>query len=235
MSGKTVTGLPHALWRIKGTLLIQAVLIGIGIITKDVSSSEHQRLLGQLGFDYQLLTDGHIWHLLTGSWIQVTPGIELSMLALVFGGTFFLEVLAGTWAMLLTCITGDWVATILTALTTRALADLGSSAAAAMLAVPDAGSSAMAHAGYGAVVMLLPRRWLKAGLAILDLSDGDSIFRHRLRAGARSCLGNALWCLHRLVRPAPTSGTRVAHSSGGYSAGALVDRGFVAEIRRILA
>jgi len=167
MSGKTVTGLPHALWRIKGTLLIQAVLIGIGIITKDVSSREHQRLLGQLGFDYQLLTEGHIWHLLTGSWIQVTPGIELSMLALVFGGTFFLEVLAGTWAMLLTCITGDWVATILTALTTRALAGLGSSAAAAMLAVPDAGSSAMAHAGYGAVVMLLPRRWLKAGLAIL--------------------------------------------------------------------
>jgi len=167
MSGRTVISLPHALWRIKGTLLIQAVLIGIGIITKDVSSSEHQRLLGQLGFDYQLLTEGRLWHLLTGSWIQVTPGIELSMLALVFGGTFFLEVLAGTWAMLLTCITGDWVATILTALTTRVLAGLGSSAAAAMLAVPDAGSSAMAHAGYGAVVMLLPRRWLKIGLAIL--------------------------------------------------------------------
>jgi hypothetical protein len=89
------------------------------------------------------------------------------MLALVFGGTVVLEWFAGTAAMLVTCITGDWFATVLTALTTRVLAGLGSASAASLLALPDAGSSAMAHAGYGAMVMLLPRRFLKPGLAIL--------------------------------------------------------------------
>lgn len=167
MPDKKLSDLPSVIWRVKGTLLMQAVLIAIGIITKDVSPAEHKRLMGQLGFDFDLLARGHLWHLLTGSWIQVTPGIEFSMLALVFGGTVFLEWFAGTGAMLATCITGDWVATILTALTTRVLAGFGSASAASLLALPDAGSSAMAHAGYGAAVMLLPRRWLKPALVIL--------------------------------------------------------------------
>jgi hypothetical protein len=167
MPDRKLGDLPSAMWRIKGTLLIQGVIIAIGIMTKDASPAEHKRLMGQLGFDFDLLAKGHVWHLLTGSWIQVTPGIELSMLALVLGGTVFLEWLAGTGAMLATCITGDWVATILTALTTRVLAGFGSASAAALLALPDAGSSAMAHAGYGAAVMLLPRRWLKPALVIL--------------------------------------------------------------------
>lgn len=167
MSGRGLPGLPRALWRIRGTLMIQAVLVAVGIITKDMSAEEFRRLLERVGFDYALLAKGHFWHLLTGSWVQSTPGIELSMLALVFGGTVFLEILAGTQAMVATCITGDWVATVLTALTTRVLAGLGSSTAAAMLTIPDAGSSAMAHAGYGAVVMLMPRKWLKVGVPIL--------------------------------------------------------------------
>lgn len=176
MLAKPLGGGPLTLWRIKGTLLIQIVLIAIGILTKDLSSFEHEKILGEMGFDYDLLTEGHIWHLLTGSWIQVTPGIELSMLALVFGGTVFLELAAGTKAMLLTCISGDWVATVLTALTTRLLAGLGSSTAVSLLSLPDAGSSAMAHAGYGAVVMLLPRRWLKPGMAILFLLTAIQFF-----------------------------------------------------------
>lgn len=159
--------IPPFLWRIKGTILVQVVIITIGFLTRGLSSSEHRRLLHRFGFDYELLRDAHVWSLLTGTWIQSTPDIAASMILLVFGGTFFLELLAGTKMMLLTCVTGDWVATLLTTVTIRVLAEAGDTSVAAMLSIPDAGSSALAHAGYGAAVMLLPLRWLKIALPCL--------------------------------------------------------------------
>ena len=167
MPNETLSNLPLQLWRIKGTLLIQVIVIAIGVFTDGMTLSRHRRLLDRFGFDYRLLTEGRIWHLASSTWIQTTPGIELTMLALLFGGTAFLEVLAGTPAMLVVCITGDWFATVLTALSMRVFAGLGSATATALLAAPDAGSSALAHAGYGAAVMLLPRRWLKVALPIV--------------------------------------------------------------------
>ncbi len=160
------------LWRIKGTIEIQIVIITVGLLTYDLSRLEHGDLLDHLGFDYETLTNWRFWHLLTGTWLQSSPGIAWSMVALVFGGTVVLELLAGTWPMLVTCITGDWVATLLTALTLRVLAELGDASVSALLTTPDAGTSALAHAGYGAAVMLLPRRWLKVALPLLVILTG---------------------------------------------------------------
>lgn len=165
MRNRSLQDWKEVVWRIKGTLLIQVVIISIGFWTADVSSADHRRWLERLGFDYEALIGGRLWHLLTGTWIQSSPGIDLTMIALVFGGTVFLELFTDTKAMLLTCITGDWVSTILTALTTRVMVGLGD-ANASLLTTSDAGSSALAHAGYGAVVMLLPRRWLPAAIVI---------------------------------------------------------------------
>lgn len=167
MFHKSIDDVARALWRIKGTIAIQLVIIIVGVMTTDLTSSEHLEVKSRLGFDYDDLAAGRIWHLLTGTWLQSTPGIEYSMLALVFGGTVFLELLAGTRAMLLTCISADWFATVLTALTTRVLAAFGSASATTLMSTPDAGTSALAHAGYAAAVMLLPRRWLKVAIPIL--------------------------------------------------------------------
>ena len=93
--------IPSFFWRIKGTILIQIVIISIGLFTRGLSTSEHRRLLDLFGFDYDMLRDAHVWHLLTGTWIQSSPDIAASMILLVFGGTFFLELFAGTTAMLL--------------------------------------------------------------------------------------------------------------------------------------
>ncbi|MCC6675451.1 MAG: hypothetical protein IT339_09665 [Thermomicrobiales bacterium] len=165
-------GLWGLLWRIKGTIAIQVVIITIGVLTLDLSQREHGNLLDHLGFDYDALTNWRFWHLLTGTWLQSSPGIAWSMIALVFGGTVALELLAGTGPMLVTCITGDWIATLLTAMTLRVLAEFGDASVSALLNTPDAGTSALAHAGYGAAVMLLPRRWLKVALPLLIVLTG---------------------------------------------------------------
>ncbi len=177
----------HTLWRIKGTLLIQVVIISIGFWTKDMSAAEHAEWLQRLGFDYQTLLDDSFWHLLTGTWIQSSPGIELSMIVLVFASTVSLELLSDTSLMLLTCITGDWVSTLLTALTTQVLVSVGD-ANPALLTTSDAGSSAMAHAAFGAAVMLLPRRWVPAALVILIVLTVTQLLYIDLAAAIAHCL-----------------------------------------------
>lgn len=161
--------MPHSRprWRLTGTLLIQAVIITIGILTRHQSSIDHQRLLERFGFSYAILREGRIWQVFTGTWIQSTPGIQLSMVALVLAGTAVLEEQAGTRRMLATVVAGDWVSTVLTALTLRALAALGSADAAGLLSRADAGTSALAHTGLAAATMLLPRRWRSLAVAAL--------------------------------------------------------------------
>ncbi len=147
------------LWRVRGTLLIQAVIITVGLLTRHQSDTDHQHLLERFGFSYAILRDGRIWQLLTGTWIQSTPGIELSMVALVLAGTIVLEYRAGTLRMIVTVVLGDWVSTLLTAVSLRLLAALGNGDAASLLSRADAGSSALAHTGLAAATMLLPGRW----------------------------------------------------------------------------
>lgn len=156
------------LWRFKGTLLIQAVIVTVGILTRHQSAIDHQRLLERFGFSYAILREGRIWQLLTGTWIQSAPGIEVSMVALVLCGTIVLEYQAGTLRMIATVVLGDWVSTLLTAITLRLLAALGSTDAAGLLSRTDAGTSALAHTGLAAATMLLPRRWRwVAGCALI--------------------------------------------------------------------
>lgn len=156
-----------ALWRIKGTLLVLAVIITIGVLTDSETTQAHGRLLDRFGFDFDDLSNARFWHFLTSTWLQSTPGIAWTMIVVVFGGAFFLELFAGTSAMLITCITGDWVATLLTSMTLRVLTEFGDSSVANLLSTPDSGTSAFAHAGIGAAVLLLPRRWLKVAIPIL--------------------------------------------------------------------
>ncbi len=177
MLARGIPTLWSVFWRFKGTILILVIIAVIGILTGDQTVREHTRLLHRLGFDYRILTEGHLWHLTTGTWIQSTPGIAWSMVALVFGGTFLLELFAGTSAMLTTCITGDWISTLLTTLTLRVLAHFGDASVSALLSTPDAGTSAFAHAGYGAAVMLLPRRWLKIAIpALVVLTSSQFLY-----------------------------------------------------------
>lgn len=156
------------LWRFKGTILIQIVIITIGIVTGDQSQAAHRSLMHRVGFSYHILTQGRLWHLLTGMWVQSESGIQISMIALVLSGTVVLEYLVGTRAMMLTVIPGDWIATILTVLTLRVWSGMGSDTAQRLLAIPDSGSSALAHTGLAAAAVQLPRRF--RGIAVVALA-----------------------------------------------------------------
>jgi hypothetical protein len=150
--------LRQVVWRYKGTLLIQTAIFTVGFVTRHQSALSHQHLVESFGFDYGLLREGALWHLLTGTWIQSTPGIQLSMIALVLSGTVFLEHLAGSGQMLATVLIGDWISTVVTAISLRVLSAAGSAEATNQLFRADSGSSALAHAGLAAATMLLPAR-----------------------------------------------------------------------------
>lgn len=167
-------------WRFTGTLLIQAMIITVGLLTRHQTAIDHQRLLERVGFSYAILRDGKIWQILTGTWIQSTPGIKLSMVALVLTGTLILEHQAGTRRMIAAVVVGDWVSTVLTALSLRLLAALGSAEAAGLLSRADAGTSALAHTGLAAATMLLPMRWRWFAVGALVIFTGAQFFTESL-------------------------------------------------------
>lgn len=156
------------LWRFKGTILIQIVIITIGLLTRNQSHVEHRQLVARVGMDYDLLLrPRRVWQLLTGTWFQSTAGINWSMITMVLAGTTVFEYLAGTLQMLVTVISADWIATVLTAFTIRVWSSFGSEQATRLLHKPDSGTSALAHAGMAAAAMLLPPRWRVAALFIV--------------------------------------------------------------------
>lgn len=158
---------PYLLWRFKGTILIQVVIITIGLLTRNQGPVEHRQLVAQIGMDYRLLRQGRVWQLLTGTWFQSAAGINLSMIVMVLAGTVVFEYFAGTVRMLITVVSADWIATILTAFTIRVWSNLGSEQAIKLLHKPDSGTSALAHAGMAAAAVLLPPRWRATAILIV--------------------------------------------------------------------
>lgn len=218
MRRKKLGRVASILWRLKGTILIQAVIITLGWLTRNQSQAEHQQLMNRFGMDYDFLREGRLWPLLTGTWFQSTPGITVSMVVLVFWGTAVFEYLSGTVKVLVTVISADWIATILTDLTLRVWSGLGSAKATALLATPDSGTSALAHAGLAVAALLLPPRWRVAALSALVISTVAQIFYEppaALIAHGWAVVYGILvgWFMlrHRLNSSSEAGAARVAH------------------------
>lgn len=158
---------PNLLHHYRGSLLIQTIIVTVGLATHGQTPSQHAGTLGTFGLDWQLLTQGHVWQVLTGTWLQSSPGISASMMFMVAAGTVPLEHIIGTKRMLVTVIPTDWMSTVLTCATLWILSGIGYERFTPLLTTPDAGSSALAHAGFGATATLLPGRWRWIALMVL--------------------------------------------------------------------
>ena len=138
------------------TMILLVVIIIIGVYTRTLSFTEHRHLIEHVGFDYADLLNGHFWQLFTGTWFQSEAGIEASMILMVASATMLMEFLIGSIPALIVMTAGDWIATLMTAITMRILSGLGSDQATVLLTHADAGSSALAHTGWAIAALLLP-------------------------------------------------------------------------------
>ncbi|HWV34096.1 MAG TPA: hypothetical protein VNZ55_00580 [Thermomicrobiales bacterium] len=138
------------------TTIFLVIITIVGLLTWNMSFDEHRRVIERFGFDYADLRSGYLWHVLSGLWVQSSPGLAFSMVLMVASSALILEFLAGSIRSAIIMIASDWISTILTAITLRILSGVGNTAATALLAYADSGSSAAAHGGWAAAAMLLP-------------------------------------------------------------------------------
>ncbi|MCA9832987.1 MAG: hypothetical protein KC435_03525 [Thermomicrobiales bacterium] len=152
-------------WRFRFSLAVQIVIVTIGWLTLGHTPEQHAHLMNHVGLSWQLLTEGRIWHIFTGTWVQSKPGLGwnmISMCMMVALGTFPLEYRVGSRLTAITLIIADWFASTMAAVTLWMLAEFGRLSDPGVLHKPDAGTSALAWAGMaaGAVVFIPRLRWV---------------------------------------------------------------------------
>lgn len=152
-------------WRFRFSLLVQIVIVTIGWLTLGHTPDQHAQLMSHVGLSWQMLTEGRLWHIVTGTWVQSKPGLGwnmTSMCMMVALGTFPLEYRVGSRLAAITLITADWFASTMAAITLRILAEYDRLSDPSVLYRPDSGTSALAWAGMaaGAVVFIPRLRWV---------------------------------------------------------------------------
>jgi hypothetical protein len=165
------------------TIVLVTLIIGCGLATRGWSRQEYQPVLDHVGFDYRVLAQGRIWHLLTGAFFQSEPGIAWSMIAMVVSAFVLCELFAGSGGLLLTFFASDWIATVGTVLLLRVLAGFGMDQATMLLDRADAGSSAAAHGAYAvAAILILPSRLAVIAYGVLLAITIGLLFQQELTA-----------------------------------------------------
>jgi hypothetical protein len=165
------------------TITLTTVIVSADLMTRDWPDDRYQRLLGHLGSSYAEVRDGRIWHLFTGSLIQSSPGIDLSMVALIVCALTICELLAGSWRTLVTFFVADWLSTALALVALRLLAGAGHGGARSLLAVPDAGSSSASYGCLAAAAVLLPAKLAVYAYVLLLGFNIGMLFTGNLDAG----------------------------------------------------
>jgi hypothetical protein len=182
-------------------MLLTAIIVFCGRLTHGQTPEEYAETLDRFGLSWEMLRDGRLWHIFTGSLIQSDSGIALSMIALVIGSLVPCELLAGsrfTFASFFLC---DWIASFCATVGLRVLASLNAGDAQRLLSLPDAGSSAAAHGCLAAACTLLPGRlaWGAYGLmlgvtiGLLFEQDLDAGVAHLFAVLAGGMLGALAW------------------------------------------
>jgi hypothetical protein len=183
------------------SLMLLVIICTLSLGTDRYSPSEYVDVLRRFGMAWHDVRDGHLWHLLTGAWIQSEPGLEWSMVAMLVGALLPCELLAGSRRLLLTFIGGDWVSSLLTVVTIRLLSALGVAAATPYLHIRDAGSSAGAHAAFAVAAALLPGRlalpaWIGlfgVTIAMFWYQDLDAALVHLIAVLVGGVVGWLAW------------------------------------------
>jgi len=137
------------------TILLVSMIVLCGLATWGLSTRQYRPVLDRFGLDYDLISDEHIWDLLTPLFIQPHPGIGWRMVLLVIVACASCELLAGSVPLLVTFFVTDWCATLLTSLALTGLSALGVERATVAMHIVDAGTSAAALGALAAAATLL--------------------------------------------------------------------------------
>jgi hypothetical protein len=183
------------------SILLTALVILLGRLTQGDSAEEYAATLDRFGLSWQLIRDGKLWHIFTGSLIQSDSGIALSMILLVSLSLIPCELLAGhryTFATFFLC---DWIASFCSVIALRVLAAWSVGDARSLLSLPDAGSSAASHGCLAVACTLLPGRlaWGAYGLmlgvtvGLLFQQDLDAAVAHLFAVLVGGLLGGLVW------------------------------------------
>ena len=196
------------------SLMLLAIICTLSLSTARYSEAAYLDVLRRFGLAWHDVQDGHLWHLLTGEWIQSEPGLEGSMVAMLIGALLPCELLAGSRRLLLTFIGGDWISSLLTVPALRLLSALDVTSATPYLQIHDAGSSAGAHAAFAVAAALLPGRlalpaWLGlfgVTIAMFWYQDLDAALVHLIAVCTGGAIGWLAWRDTVLAERAGTSG-----------------------------
>ena len=158
------TSFTGLLRRFPTSILLASTITLIGIGTSHLTEAQYKPVLHKFGLDYEIIQDGHFWHLMTPLFIQPSPGIGWKMVLLVVCACVSLELLAGSVRLIVTFFVSDWSSTVLTSLVLAGLSRLDIARATEAIHITDAGTSAAAVGALAAALtLLLPPRL--AGIA----------------------------------------------------------------------
>lgn len=197
-AGKSILG---ALGVFRVSILLTLIVILCGRLTSGDAAADYASTLNRFGLSWEMLRDGKLWHVFTGSLIQSDSGIALSMTALVLCSLVPCELLAGHRLTFATFFLCDWIASLSATIALRVLAEWDVGDAKSLLTLPDAGSSAAAHGCLAVACTLLPGRlaWGAYGLlfgitiGLLFEQDLDAGIAHLFAVLAGGLLGALVW------------------------------------------
>lgn len=200
--GVTVAGLPR---RFIGTICL-ALAVGLcSGYTARYSPGDYDRILDRFGFSWELLTKGRLWQIFSENFIQSTPGLEWSMVAMVISSFVICEAVAGTRPLIVAFFATDWMASISTVTTLKVLSLVGYTAADRFVTEPDAGTSASVHGAYAIAAAMLPVRMAAAlwtalfafTIVMLRFQSLDAAIAHLWAVGYGGAI--TVWRLRRPV------------------------------------
>jgi hypothetical protein len=197
-AGKSLLGIV-CVFRV--SIVLTAVIIACGRLTAGDSAGEYAKTLDRFGLSWEMLRDGRLWHIFTGSLIQSDAGIALSMIVLVVCSLMPCELLAGHRSTLVTFFVCDWIASLCATVGLRILAIWNVGDSHGLLSLPDAGSSAAAHGCLAAACTLLPGRlaWgaydvlLGITIGLLFVQELDAGVAHLFAVLTGGSLGALVW------------------------------------------
>lgn len=201
------------------TISLTLVISVVGLITKRETLGEYARTLQRFGMNWSNLADGKFWHILTSAYLQAEPGLSLTVFLQFLLSLAACELIAGHRFTLLVAVVSDWTSSLLSLCTLRILSIWDFQDARRLLALPDAGSSALFHGCLAAATILLPGRigriayafllGLKLGLMINDVESASLV--HFFAVVVGGILGQFV------LRPRLAE--QRAFRAGGYDAG----------------
>lgn len=223
----------HQRFRFPMTLFVYLLVCGLGLWTAG-NPVRHSRLREEFGLNWQDLTSGRVYRLVTSVFVQSAPGIRATIAALLIVFPIA-EWRLGTRKSTAILFIGDWASTIMVLVATRIAASAGIAGAMTATMTRDGGTSSAAHALASAVCAtvhdLRLRRLLVCvigGEIAISTALGPHLFdaQHALSAVSgwllvRSTVQKTMSCTPMVRSERIELGVLIHNRDGGASSGTI--------------